>query len=631
MSVIILFTSVVRMATVSDTASEARPPRRRKDPLVPPEARNTDNEAADEGVLGTAAAATTTTSATRQAARGTMGAVALRLVSFLGTQWCYRRLDPVTLGRASVKLELLLTGVLFISREGFRLALTTATTKTTENAGTAWLTIPATAVLSATALLWHWTATAQNGSDNDYRLAGILYCIAAALEGFAEPAVLYFLRHLSVAEKASAEGMAVLTKTATTVLALQYLASSWPVTAFGIAQIAYAVVYFVVLYGRLWMVIRNNNNNNNSRQQPRIALLSSSWSSMFHGPTVYMTLIFTLQGILKLALTEGDRIVMALLADSYDQGVYAMGSAYGGLAARLLLQPTEESARLLFSRLAASNRRSSTSTSSGSPTEIDNDTNRTNETAKDDNKDQANRRQKKPRPDPLLELSYTVFVKMVLYVGLIFSCLAVNYTHVLLHLLAGRKWGDNYEAVNVLSAFCVYTAFLAWNGMTEAFVYGVASSAADVGKISVAHAVTGLLFAVAAPFAVARSGTVGLVAANCTAMLGRAFFSVQFAARYFATTEKPVSFVLARLLRQMFPAPLVLLSFSLAYFGTRVSANRMLNQVANTEMGNVAWLRLAVEHISVGAAFGIGILTLAYSLERDFRMRVQILWNDKTA
>jgi oligosaccharide translocation protein RFT1 len=553
----------------------------------------------DEGDVGTS-------SATRKAAVGTATTVILRLLSFAGTQWCYRRLDPATLGRANVRLELILTSILFMSREGFRLALTRdTTTNGVDNQGTAWLTVPVTTIISVSALLWHLHATKSDSptqEDVDYQLAGVLYCVAAAIEGWAEPAVLQFLRSLSISEKATAEGIAVLAKTATTVLALQYLQDKWPVTSFGVAQIAYAVVYFGVLYGRLW------------GKHQRI-----SWSNMFHGPTIYMTLIFTAQGVLKFALTEGDRIVMTLLAGSYDQGVYAMGSAYGGLAARLILQPAEESARLLYSRLAATANSSAKDTTSSS------------------SKDQPAKNEKdKPKhgADPLLELSYVVLVKLVLYVGLIFSCLAVNYTQILLNLLAGRKWGDNPEAVSVLSAFCVYTAFLAWNGMTEAFVYGVASSVADVGRLGVAHTVTGLLFAVAAPIAVARAGTVGLVAANCAAMFGRAVFSVHFAARYFAAIEeKPVSFVFARLLRQMFPAQLVILSFVAAYFGTRASANRLVAKIAgeNVETGSIAWLRLSMEHISVGAAFAIGILTLAYVLERDVRSNIRTLWHGKTA
>ena len=60
---------------------------------------------------------------TRVAARGTLLTLILRLLSFACTQITFRALVPETLG-ANLGLELLLTTVLFISREGFRLSLT---------------------------------------------------------------------------------------------------------------------------------------------------------------------------------------------------------------------------------------------------------------------------------------------------------------------------------------------------------------------------------------------------------------------------------------------------------------------------------------------------------------------------
>ena len=64
-----------------------------------------------------------TENVTQAAARGTLSTLILRLISFVCTQLTIRALDPSTLG-TNIQLELLLTTVLFISREGFRLALT---------------------------------------------------------------------------------------------------------------------------------------------------------------------------------------------------------------------------------------------------------------------------------------------------------------------------------------------------------------------------------------------------------------------------------------------------------------------------------------------------------------------------
>jgi hypothetical protein len=84
----------------------------------------TSNAISGEGSKTPSDAATTSTdTATRAAAKGTLSTLILRLISFGCTQLTIRALDPSTLG-TNIQLELLLTTVLFISREGFRLALT---------------------------------------------------------------------------------------------------------------------------------------------------------------------------------------------------------------------------------------------------------------------------------------------------------------------------------------------------------------------------------------------------------------------------------------------------------------------------------------------------------------------------
>jgi len=167
----------------------------------------------------------------------------------------------------------------------------------------------------------------------------------------------------------------------------------------------------------------------------------------------------------------------------------------------------------------------------------------------------------------------------------------------------------------------------------------VARTAGDVGQVGVAHTITGLWFAIAAPIAVRRSGTVGLVAANCSAMLGRTIFAVHFAARYLmerdtttTSTKAPsVVSVWIRLLRKMIPSRVVLISFVAAYFGTQASRDRMMEQVNTLDIsaGSLLWFRLAGEHIAVGATLGVGILSMAYAVERDFRTNIQTLWHGK--
>jgi oligosaccharide translocation protein RFT1 len=535
----------------------------------------------------------------RRAARGTLATLLLRVASFACTQAAFRIADPSVLGRAMVQLDLLLTTVLFVSREGFRLALTRnlsrgpGTTPADEEAAywnVAWCTVPSVTAAAAIALGWHVRRNIH--ADRDYYVAGILYCLACCIEGWAEPAVLCSLRRLNVTVKASAEGLATLVKTFTTVFLLRYLllrddstkAADWSVTAFGVAQVAYSIVYAAVLYSATWSDLK------------RPHWTKGTWKlSSVERSALYLVLVFTLQGLFKHLLTEGDRIVLTTLSGTYDQGVYAMGSAYGGLAARLLLQPVEENARLLWSRLAVPNMGASQRRS--------------------------------------LQESYTALVKIVLYIGFIFSFLAVNYTSVLLNLLAGRKWGSNPEAVRVLSAFCVYTAFLAWNGTTEAFVYAVAGSGKDLGRLGMAHTIIACIFAAVASAAVTRYGTVGLVAANCVAMLFRSGYSITFAARYFAGSRgedkagNDAWLSAQTLLTNMIPHPMVMVSFVASFAATHWSQQRMESESAFLGVSSV-WVALAAQHVSVGAACAAGLVAMAYATEKEFLRSFRTMLSD---
>jgi oligosaccharide translocation protein RFT1 len=491
----------------------------------------------------------------RAAAWGTIWSFGLKFLSFAATQWTLRTLDPVALGKASIQLELMLSTTLFVAREGFRLALT----KPQTDFNVAWISPHVGTLISMLALSVHWVYGDQ---DSDYRLAGFLYCLASWIEGWAEPCVLWSLRNLDIATKAKAEGVATLVKTLSLVLLLPVL-PELPISTFGVSQLLYAITYTLLLY--------------RSTFPPR----SKSYS--FDSSTLYLVGVFTVQGIFKHVLTEGDRIVLTSLADHYHQGVYAMGSAYGGMAARLLLQPLEENGRLLWSR------------------------------------------------HPTNSQSYISLIHLVLHVGLVFMTIAVNYTSLLLKLLAGRTWGENPEAASVLSAFCVYTAFMAWNGMTEAFVYAVASSGSQVTSLGAAHMIVGGVYMATAPLLVSTYGTVGLVAANCVAMCARACYSVYFATTYFAKVTKTSTWLVGKaLVRGMFPAPAVLLAYGVAFAATRASLQRLQDYELQSAGGiSKEWLLHGGQHVVVGILSVLFVAAVSIPFERDFRQSLRSMFREK--
>jgi len=150
--------------------------------------------------------------------------------------------------------------------------------------------------------------------------------------------------------------------------------------------------------------------------------------SPIHPKLLYLTFSFFLQSILKHVLTEGDKLVLTYLSSSYDAGIYAMASSYGSIVSRLLFQPLEENGRLIFS-------------TNSSP--------------------------------------FTTLTKTCLYLGLTFSTFGSTYCYIVLKVLAGAEYFTP-AGVSALQAYCVYTAFLAVNGMAEAFMYAHLETAKDV-------------------------------------------------------------------------------------------------------------------------------------------------------
>ena len=370
--------------------------------------------------------------------------------------------------------------------------------------------------------------------------------------------------------------------------------------------------------------------------------------------------IFTAQSVFKHLLTEGDRIVLTLLGNSRDRGVYGMTSSIGGIASRMLLQPVEENARLLFGKLGgeidvpASFSSSDTGTTAASAADDDGTTSTAAISA-------ATRRMhgtgsRRDKKIETMERTYRTLIKLVLYLGLVFASLATNYTSILLRVLAGNRWGSDAAATSALSAFCVYTALLALNGTTEAFVYGVASTAKDVGVLSTVHAVvTVVAFGFVAPVLVGRYGTVGLVGANCVAMMLRSLYSIYFASAYFCLfsshhgdkaivqqkqrqqSRMEVARKMGELVvKGILPKTIVLAVFVASYLITYQTRLELLAFEGVLEAnGNgvhilsKTWLVAAGKHIGVGVGCLLCLVLLAYRVETGLRHDVRTLMRRK--
>jgi oligosaccharide translocation protein RFT1 len=219
--------------------------------------------------------------------------------------------------------------------------------------------------------------------------------------------------------------------------------------------------------------------------------------SYFSRPLLALGMSLFVQGVVKHLLTQGDVILVSYLASLQDQGIYALASNYGGLIARMVFQPIEESSRNYFGKLL--------STVDGKPSKA------------------------------IIESgSRNLHSLLRFYVLLSVSAVSVGPTiaPLLLKLVAGSRWTST-GAGNVLASYCYYIPLLAVNGVTEAFISSIATES-ELNRQSM------WMFAFSVGFAAAGyvflrlfdMGAEGLVWANAINMALRILWSSSFISAY---------------------------------------------------------------------------------------------------
>ncbi|OAQ75527.1 oligosaccharide translocation protein RFT1, variant [Purpureocillium lilacinum] len=483
-----------------------------------------------------------------------------RLATFLANQLLLRFLTAPLLGLAT-QLEVYYLSVLFFARESLRVAIqrqaTTATatapktspaatdgaaTGTKDNSKASRQQDAATpsdsdterrdaqavvnlgylaillGLVAAVALGWTYLAYAPAATLATPFLARSLrlYGIAAVVELLSEPCFVLMQTRLRFGTRAAAESAATFIRCFVvfgSALFATRRGVDLGVLPFALGQLAYGaallLVYLVAGQGLasslgFSLLPRPVAVPAGQRKQGGDGTKGEFLCSYFYRPTMSLAGSMMAQSVVKHLLTQGDTFLVSLLSTPQVQGVYALANNYGGLIARLLFQPVEESSRSYFSRLLS---------------------------------DQSVQRpaEKKPSPE-VQEAKRSLSTLMRLYILLSAVVVAVGpfAAPSLLAIVAGRRW-TGVGAGDVLGAYCFYIPFLALNGLSESFVASVASEgqvhrqSVWMGAFSVAFAASAFLFMRVLPL-----GAQGLVLANSVNMLCRIVWSVAFIKSFFA-------------------------------------------------------------------------------------------------
>lgn len=189
-----------------------------------------------------------------------------RVFTFILNQALVRLVSPQVFGTAAIQFELLLSTILFLSREGFRNALLRCSTSSKQKKDgkdtsedilvsnisllPVLLGIPIT--LASTSLYLNASSTSTS-SQPHFQLSVIIYALAAFCELLSEPLYIKAQNELRFDIRVRAEGTAVTLKTLSSFLVLLTLSSDWALLAFAVGQATYGITLllsFLRVYGR---------------------------------------------------------------------------------------------------------------------------------------------------------------------------------------------------------------------------------------------------------------------------------------------------------------------------------------------------------------------------------------------
>ncbi|RKF64038.1 Oligosaccharide translocation protein RFT1 [Erysiphe neolycopersici] len=456
-----------------------------------------------------------------------------RCLTFLANQILLRYLSPEILG-ISTQLELYSVTVLFFSRESLRITLQrhqidpsvihhshpkpitkengvngsvnsqTAAGQIQAAVNLAYISLALGITLSFT-LAWLFLGSLSNRDSTIVevpflKMSLILFGGASILELLAEPCYVVVQLKSRQYIRIASESTATVLRCVVTCISAIYgfnIGLDIGVLPFALGQLAYSISLVILYY---WKVTKMSSKEGFSLL-PRSIQLSKTRPtkflfSYFSHPVLSLCQSFFIQSLFKYVLTQGDTFIISILASPNIQGIYSLANNYGGLVARLILQPIEEISRNYFGKLLSTTNKNS--------------------------------------QQVILKVQKSLLQS--LYTYLIFSIFVVSLgptaAPLILKIIAGHSWSKT-GAGKVLALYCYYIPLLAINGIVEAFVSSVATES-EVHQQTAWMLLFSIIFSGAAFIflKVYQLGAQGIVVANSINMIFRIIWAIIFIKSY---------------------------------------------------------------------------------------------------
>ena len=272
--------------------------------------------------------------------------------------------------------------------------------------------------------------------------------------------------------------------------------------------------------------------------------------------------------VLKFVLSEGEKVVISFLQVGAGQGSEAAAMAIQAaelslisnlisIVCRLLFNPLEDIALNLFSRFKLEESRPA-----GSDAHYE-------ELALTDEERVQLKKKAVERTNDVLDM-LAQYLAGVLGIGVAAVIFSQFCSQKFLLLIYSDKWATE-SAASFMKAYCVYLMFMALNGMSEAFAYGLANK--DVLQtLKGLLLMNSILYVVAVVACTSAFGMIGLIYANCLNMAVRGFFSLKFSLSKMCELNNLTEGVMLRVVRSVLLHKVFIGLTCLAIVGTAVAS-----------------------------------------------------------
>ncbi|XP_057672500.1 protein RFT1 homolog isoform X1 [Diorhabda carinulata] len=455
--------------------------------------------------------------------------VLFRCITFILNAYIIRTVGQEVLGIMNVRLLLLESTILFLSKEPIlKACLTnTSTINWAQVINQIWLSVPLSSVINIT-LVYVWI-NILTPTDDKYQHQYELGCYAVALscivEQVSQVVVLVAQNFCFVRLKVVIDTLYVVSRT---IIFVYYVETEpeYPINAFSIAQIVSSVILCLSYYGFfLWYIPALNKVKEIKKKEKNaeknifsdmtdfpftsfIQLfpgIMENKEAMLDSKLCVLTMSFIKQSVVKQVLTEGERYVMTVspVLTFSQQSVYDIVNNLGSLAARFIFRPIEESAYFYFTQMIK----------------------------RDEILTKQNKKQVAESAEVLSQLC-----KIVVTIGLVVVTFGQAYSYSFLYLYGGQKLVENNLSVVLLRFHSFAIVLLAINGVTEGYVFATMNNQ-QLDRYNYLMVIFSVMFLLISYILTYIFGPVGFILANCINMTARIVHSLNYIHKQFQDTE----------------------------------------------------------------------------------------------